>query len=721
MRELFVSNDDEYKRDINPFEGYIRLNAFYISKMTGKPIEEVKEWIRTKMKQENSPVLRVNPKIKYFTKEGGVDRHEAVTDLTTYLNSVIQRERVISPTGTVYKSVTEEPSLFTPYINSKRNERKVYKQRMFECERKGDKFGQAFNNELQGNTKIDVNTLSGAELSRGTIIHTQSAHPTLTSTGRIATSYANTINENLIRANRHYETYQITLDHLILLAETANTPLIEKCFSEYGLEAPTTAQVWALVSDSTSNYWKNYQQEQNLIAFIDKCTPAEKANIAYNGSLEAMCRFSPEVALSFINSLSEPVREPLLPLEEAQKVIKNTYDDLLVLGVYLCSEYTKGKTLQSCLEEGDYTTYGIVANTIVRLNENLNHWRYLIQAFFKLMHLPPNIYDIKAIYRKCVVTSDTDSTNFTTQEICRFVTGEYGLTQKDRSVNFLVTYLSSMMVYQALGIASINLGVDRNYVRELAMKNEYYTPIHNITPSAKNYIMVQAGKEGLMLKEPSIVTKGVELRSSKFPEMVLAAQERYKQQIYLSLYEGKKFTLRELLEIPYQTELEITSSISNFDTTYLFTTYIKTPDAYSAEEQAPAWRYHLMYEAVFAPKYGSSNELPYVAYLISVDLSTQHKMKAWIESIKDEAFKKRLINYLEANGITKLTKIAIPQNLFGGGKIPEEIRNVLFLDDSVVQSMSSFYLLLESYGIYLRNKYTTKMLTKIFKNFMERT
>lgn len=717
MEDLFVSRPEEYVRDINPMKNYVDLASFYLSKHTGDDSETTRNWIIKQIKDKNHKVLAHMPQIKFLLREDDVDRRVEYTSLQSYFAHIVNSDRIMAPTGTVYKQPSEQLSLFTPYINTNRNLRKVFKSKMLDAKRVGDADGVDFNNEQQANVKIDVNTLSGAALTPSTIVHTASVHPSLTSTGRVSTSFANAINEKLLRGNRHFENPTTVLDNLTVLAYKANRTYIGQCVLDYNLHVPSPKEIIDMVVESSSNYWRNSKAVLKLYEFVKKCDEAERCNILYNGSLWDIIQHNPELARNFIHDLSEPATESL-PVEQAEVIINAAYGDLRILGIYLCFENTKGKSLDKCRVE-DHYTYGLVAATIAKIEANLIKYEPLLRAFFKLDVLPANIYNIKSMYRKAVVTSDTDSTNFTCQEICKFMTGDYGITDKDRKVTFLLTYMSSMMVCQALGIMSCNMGVKADYIRELSMKNEYYIPIHCLTPSAKNYVMVQGGQEGNMLPEVELVTKGVELRSSKIPEPILKQFDIYKRDVFLTLEQGGTLETRDIVQVPVTIEHRLLESLTKGETDYLFNIYIKNADAYSREEDAAQWKYHLMYEAIFAPEYGHVTDIPYTAFTVKVDLGTKTKLKKWLDALPNHAMKKRAEDYLTENLITGINAMTFPSALFQGKTLPKEIIDVIMVKPLVMLVMSPWYLLFESFGIYLKNKHNSRMMSTVFSSFID--
>lgn len=717
MQSLFITNDDGYTRDSNPLRNYVEVAGYYLSKMNDEELGDTTKWTSQQLAAKNPEVYPNSPQIKYLTKDGDEDRRVEYGTLEDYIGHVISSNRIMVGTGTVYKRVDEQKSLFTDYINDSRNQRSVFKGKMKEAKRLGLDDQANFYNELQNNAKIDINTLSGATLTPSTSIHTASIHPTLTSTGRIGTSLANAINEKLIRGNRHFETPAVTLDSIVVQAYKTDIDKVDKAVNEFNLHIPTVDQIMYMVQESSRNYWRNTNKTREIKEFVQTLSDTERCNVMYNGSLWDIIHHNPEFAYTMLDELSEPSTD-VLPVEEADKVISATYDDLRILSIYLCYDITKGKSLDSCRED-DHTTYGIVAATIVKIDNVLQKYGSVLEAFFKLNILPGNIFNIKAMYRKAVVTSDTDSTNFTVQEICKFMTGKYAITDKDRKITFLITYFSSMMVCQALGILSANMGVTTKYIRELSMKNEFYIPIHCLTPSAKNYIMIQAAQEGIMLPKIDLVTKGVELRSSKIPKVILDIFEDYKESIFVRLEQGVQLTVKDVVQVPVNLETKLLRSLKAGNPEYLFNIFVKDPSAYALGENAAPWKYHRFYEEVFGDVYGHVSDIPYSAYTVKVNLTSKTKLKKWVDTIKHPVIKKNAELFIKKNQLTTMGALIFPVALFSNRNLPDEVINIIEVEPLVMMAMSPWYLVFESFGIYLKNKHNSRMMSYVFKEYVD--
>ena len=82
----------------------------------------------------------------------------------------------------------------------------------------------------------------------------------------------------------------------------------------------------------------------------------------------SLAQFNPELTALFLDALSEP-SDSSMSLSDAKEIIDNTYDDLKTLAVF-CYKQTAGKSLIDCYEQED-PTYGLVANTIVKLQKLL--------------------------------------------------------------------------------------------------------------------------------------------------------------------------------------------------------------------------------------------------------------------------------------------------------------------------------------------------------------
>lgn len=710
----FQKDDNEYVRRFDPIEDYINIQSFFLAKKTKGDIAEISKWIRNNIKKDGLfPIAHRD--VKYLSRENQIDRVRAKSTFIEYIDSIRKNNFIMSPAWTTYKPSYMGESLYVSYINEKSKERSKYKKAMFIAEQRDDKLAIKFNDQMQSSSKIGINSISGAALMPGTINHCQSLHPTLTSTCAASTSLANLNNERLIAGNRPYMTYQDVIDNICAMSITNDYETLSLAMSRYKMHYPTTDDVIECIKHSTDEYWVDESKMNKIRELVDTLTPLEKAGFVYTGDLYHLYKHNKEQVTNFLNGFTKRSYESL-PMEEAEAYMKMVDTDVQILAMLICRDYMMGKT-EDDIKGEEPQKYGEICANVRNIVKHLNDYEFFIKGFLRPEINSPggHRFVIRSLKRKAVLTSDTDSTIFTTQWWVKELTGSLGFNDEHYNVGFTISFLVNKTVFHQLAMMSKNMGMENKNLHMISMKNEYYFPVYVLTNSAKNYYALKSVREGNVYKEMKLEKKGVELRSAKIPRNVMDQFDEYIKNTMYTFIDKQSYTLDDLLKAPYETESEILSSVKNGDTKYFQTAQIKDESSYKLGASAPPVFYNRLWNEVFGPKYGMSPPPPYVALKVSTTLDTQSKLKLWIDKIEDKEFAERLKNFLEREGRKELKVIYVPKLTIGFNPIPIEIQQVLDFGNQLMSVMSPYYLSLESYGIYLKSPNNTTMIHKAYK------
>lgn len=709
----FVYENGDYKRSLDIMGNYVEQQSYYLSKMTGKPVESVKKWLVTELKEGRFKIQ--DPEVKYLSRENQRDRKRAATNLSEYLSNVMNNNLLMAPTFTVYVPAEVKTSLYSKYIRAKKASRKVHKNLMFKAIMEGDEDKAKAENNNQQSKKIAINALSGAALMPYSISYTASLHPTLTSVCRISTSYANTNNEKFMGGNRMYYTEKVTLDNINLLAMSANKDKILRVLEEYNLKVPSVEETIACIKYSTDYYWSRFNKMGSIVAFVERLDGYERANIVYNGDLYQLALLNPEAITEFISSfvsyIPQEIENPEYYLEECADQHMVAYVSLL------CSGLLIGKQL-SKVKEKEYHIYKKVGDMCRHTFAMQEKYGDFITTFLRPDYLSPEVYDVEQTVRRVVITSDTDSTIFTTQFWTNFMTGSYNFKPLSYLVGYFMTYLSSQMTVHQLSLMSINLGLRDKTLNTVSMKSEYYFPVYTITPSAKHYYAFISAREGNVYEELELEVKGVNLRNSKIPSEVMDPFAAHLANTLQTVLDKEILTIEDIIKEPIRMEKMVRDSIESGSTEYLMHSQLKIPESYAKKEEAAPYQYHVLWNEVFAPKYGESPPLPYTAVKVSARLNNKTQLTQWINSIEDKALADRLAGYVTRMGKTSISTFNIPAVLFTSQPVPKELLKVIDTESLISGIMAPFYLYLESMGFYFSNSKNTRLITDEFKNVL---
>lgn len=93
----------------------------------------------------------------------------------------------------------------------------------------------------------------------------------------------------------------------------------------------------------------------------------------------------------------------------------------------------------------------------------------------RVIYQPQLVSSVQS-FGEAVLTSDTDSTIFTTMYWTEKVTWALDFCKKSYNVGYLVVYFASQIVSNALSILCANMGIGVKQLDMLQMKNEYLFP-----------------------------------------------------------------------------------------------------------------------------------------------------------------------------------------------------------------------------------------------------
>lgn len=729
MPPIFTLNPEEYTRKLDIVENYILQGADMLSRLYGDPIEKTRKFVRDNMSPTGLFPLQ-DPAVTYLAKESrgnreyynGIIPEGQLLDYSRYdgtflkyLKRVTDNGLLLAPTLTVYLKPTMKKSVMAEYIGQNLKLRKTYKHKMFDLELVGDNDGAAFYNILQTTCKIKNNSVSGAHSSPSTVLYVKSAHPTLTSTCRISTSYGNANNEKFQQGNRHYWCPDVVISNIFAIIQNTDYEALSLAVHKYKIVLPSANDMMECILYSTVHYWKNKEIESRIYKICESLTDLERAAFMYTGDLYHLAKLNPELVRSLILELSQVNHTE--KVEDPAKVLKELDDYTTSFVNALCFEFMMGKPHKD-LPTKYPEDHNKLAATALHVNRTLEKYRELVAGLWKPALLAPSIAVLPSIVRRAVVTSDTDSSIFTNQYWVEFIFGKLEFHADAFRVGNTTTYLTAQLVRHTLALMSANLGIDSSQIHQISMKNEYYFNEFFLTSSAKHYFAEQNSREGGVFKVPKLEIKGVELRSSNAPESVMNEVKEYAKYIMRFAMSGGKMTYKDVFEPIYKIEKDILDDIRQGGYRYLRSMQIRDKDSYVNAEDSSAYQQHLLWSEVFAPKYGYPEELPYRVAKVSLTVNNKTRLYEWILSIKDEGIRKRMLDWVAKNGKTSLTTIMLPEAIIAVHGVPEEILQVANIRKLIFGIVSPFYLILESLGVYMKDKAISRLVVDFYEELV---
>ena len=703
---MFVRPTEQYQRQFDLVGAYHRNMALGLARTTGRDYESCLEYVK-RVTAEDGRLPIKDPPMKYVGRVKGGDREFKVTSFLKYVETVNRHGLIISPSMTVYKPKQMERSVTAEYIAKNVGNRNRQKKEMFNAFESGDIALGEFKNNEQKTSKIKNNSLSGAHCSDSTILFIDTIHSSLTSTCRSATGYGNANNEKVISGNRHYWSAEVAIDNIFTVINHVDIPAFAKMMEKYGLRAPTPAEMVECIQYSTKPYWRDESKMSVIRRIADSLTPEERAAFVYTGDLHHTAKYNDAMMRDFLDKLSHC---PTEPVENPKQYINSLTEEMTAFVAMLCSDLIPGKSLGK-FDEFDSHTQGIIGATAKYISEVLDAYREFIQFILVSDVLPSSVAALPSIVRKSAVTSDTDSTIYTVKAWLEWFSGKISFEKKSVNIGHAVSFLASSSITHILAKMSANIGVAQDQMHQYAMKSEFYFPVFALTSRAKTYFAHIGAQEGKISEEPDLELKGAVLKGSQSPKFIMDGVKDLINRILSMTADDKKIPLFKIIKEVADIERKIYESITNGDTTFYKSGELKSADSYKqAPERSPYFHY-LLWQEVFAPKYGEVQEPPYGVIKVSISATSKTELMAWLDTFDDKGLRDRMLRFLDKHGKKDLSTINVPKPIIEVSGIPKEIIAGVSARRIVANLMEPYYCVLETLGYYAIDSNQTRLVS----------
>lgn len=708
MQNPFIVSPDQYTRDGDELGYYITAQASYISKLYNQPFDYAKKWVVKSLKKDGCNPLK-DPKVQYIEQVSRGNREVKIGTLRSYLKEIRDNKYTNSPTLTAYLNPKQKKSLVAEFIFGNVNNRSKYKKLAQSYGQQKNNILSTYYNILQSSSKEENNSLSGAHSSKYNILYNASAHPSLTSTCRSATSYANASNERFLAGNRHYHHVDVVLQELSNAELFAPHDLIMDVVRAYKLHIPTAQEVFQTARKSFIKYWVSRRSEKILHEFIKTMSDAARVAFVYVGDMYHLDVYNPRFVEQLFKDFSSCSLNATTAENEDQ--LSSTSDDMIALISYLQKDLMAGEEFKK-VKDAKSDKFHTLNNTYIGFDQTISKYAKFIDALWRPRYLQSSIGQFRGILREAVLTSDTDSTIFTTMYWTIRITGSANFDKASYDVCFLTVYFASQMVANSLAMLCGNLGVTPDLIPKLAMKNEFYFSVYILTNIMKHYVGLKDAVEGSVYADPKLEMKGVGYITSKIAEDIMKRFQAYVKDTVLAAIKSDIYLTSDfILEPVLKQEREIRDSIRSGACDIYSTEQIKNKESYKAEEGNSTYQQFVIWQEVFAPKYGYVDEPPLSTLKVPVALNKKRKVQAWLESMEDQALSQRMQEYLTRNSKSDFSSIQVPLQLALASGIPKELVQVVDEKRATKQIMSPYYMFLESLGLYYANCKDTKLLT----------
>ena len=706
MNNPFLLSVDSYRRNLSQYDTYCRDAALYLSKTTGDSFDQCLGYVK-QVTGKGGKYAYKDPVVDYLVKETEGNRVHKQTTLSKYLKAVQDNRFILAPTLTAYYHPDDKQSVLAEYIQGELNNRSANKQAMLAARDAGDTVMDSIYNNRQQRNKIKCNSLSGAHGTPSSVLFNQSAHSTLTSTCRSASSNTNANIERFLSGNRHYWSMDIVINNICSILNLNNLDKVKEAVNYYNLVLPTVDDVMEAITRSTDLYWKDATGTAKIKRLVSGLTPYERAAFYYNGDMYHLRKLNEGLVRDLYEHIAKVADKPIDDPASALKAMKG--DEKALLGI-VCSKELEFKKLGSdAVVNGPH--YGIIGATAARVQQGITKYAKLIDALWVTPSIPASMASFPTSMRRSVVGSDTDSCLFTNQEWCQWWVGELKYCKEAEAAAAATTYLCSQLTVHVLAVMSGNLGVADRHLRTLEMKNEYLFPVFSLTTMAKHYWAAMLAQEGNVYKELHWEIKGATLRNSKAPVKVVTRADDIIKEIVKKIMNNEKIELLPIVREVADKELEIIRSLKAGHSGYYATGQIKLAESYGQKEQSPVYQCYSMWNEVFGPKYGTVAPPPYNVIKVSLDTDSKAKMNIWLASMEDKELANRFRKWMAERGKDNVTTIWLPMAEIKANGIPKELLASMNTTKMVISIMRNYYMILECLGYYTLTKRTTRLVS----------
>lgn len=703
--QLFRREYHEYKRDLDYVSQWVDQSVTYaLLEEHNLNVSEYKSWLRENIKPEGLFPM-TNPRMLMIRKDENNDRRQYRTTMLDYLRQVHSMDLRFAPTFTTYRPEYKQKALESCFLVQGMNARKKAKKLKFEAIQEGNEILADYYQNLQLMQKILNNSSSGAHATKGNILYNQTGHSTLTSICRSTTSFANSTNEKFLGGRRHYYNAEVTINNIISTLTYIDLNEAEAVINEFQLKWISQDDLLFIIKRSTDLYWRSEIEFGKIESVVRKLSTLQCTAYAYISDMWVLRYYNEEFVKNWLNHLILLDTIQPIPEDEAKQYIDAMDSDLAALIAIYCASICDGRDIFKTIKEStpEQVCYigAVIKNTILHFEK----YRRFIKMFWVSDIMPFSTAHVPTMMRGVVLGSDTDSSLFSIDEWVKWYRGQVIEDQLSDNLVCTMVYIVSQHIAHILGMMTgfLNIQVEKRNL--IAMKNEFYFSTFITTSLGKHYVAKAKAQEGIVFKpgKEHIEIKGVGLKHSKVPASITEQLHDTLKEYMKIGASGQPFSIKDYFRFLGELEFQVYNSIKNGEPYYLQSGQVKVKEAYKSENSLYRKSYE-MWEAVFADKYGYTQEPPYDTYKVDIVPNTRARMDAWVASWEDRDLANRFMNWIETVNNGKVMKtFHIPQLIAQSTGIPTELFTAIDIRKLVYTVVAPYYIFIESMGIFMRD------------------
>ena len=686
----------------------------YLSRLY--PQDDKKE-IRRFAKELVSKQLKL-PQITLTHQKSPGNSETKTIPFPTYVKNIV-KNRIISPTGSIYSLPEEKESFIRITIRNKKKERSKFKKQMLKYKEEGNVLQANIANHLQNSAKITNNSFSGLPGSRHNFLYCKANYTAITGFARESIRCGYSHIEWFLGANMLLRSLDDVVNYCENVLETNKGKDIEKVIQKYNLHIPTAEELYEVFFICLKRHVFLIPIEE-IKKYISSLSNLERTIIFYTGCFRNLLFYNEHFFRPFFKEMFD--KEKVAPYAGDDLAEKLHQDEgLRMMTTSLCYEILgrdkEGKrlNLERALTENEegYRKFIGIEEHFAKYIDKLTD---LIEAFLIPSAGIPKLIDQQGITRTNVIISDTDSAIFSVENIVEWYTGSSVLNEDSFSINAFCVFATVKSLEHKFAKLSAGFGFVGKEIFGISMKNEFFMAAVLRPNLRKTYVSLNMFQEGKVLPKPHLDIKGVQFKSSLIaPESKQKVEDFCLKLFEETLNKGKVKGL-DYLNYVKDYEWKIYKSLMSGEKEFLKTESIKPAEEYAGNPISTPFFYADLWNKVFVPEFDVIN-LPNKCYSLPLRLKGKVlKDPEWLQLLHEthpEIFVK-LQKYLqEIEGKRgDITRLVVTPS---ATEIPEILRSLIDIRSIIYTNCMPLYLILQSMGCAFTYKKNMMLVSDVFR------
>lgn len=702
MQDIFFKSSSEYNEKLDILKSYLEQLTQYIKVKKGcskdKAYEIAKDIFKKNYQAKN---------IKFFHRPDLEDREVRNMSLLEYVQDNISQGNILAPTLTAYINSNVKRSIVSEFITVNIKDRSIAKKAAQAAKAEGDIETFLAKNSEQANKKIYANAVSGLFGLKSFVLYNPTAHSTLTSVTRTATSVTNVSNERLVAGNRYLPRQQDVLRSIVYESTYINECKVKEAVDTYNLHLPSPEEVVSILKYSSDLYFKDsLYYERKVLPYLKKLSPYQLAGIAYSGDLFHLRKYNDGFTRTFFDKLTYKVKPDGSRLEDPSVLYKFP-EGILYYGHAIFSEELRGVG-KDYVKLNNTDIAKALYSTCLNIQKVLEEYKLYFNAFFMTDLTVINAHRPRHMRRRTVVLSDTDSSAYCMDEWVIWREGSFVINSRSVALAGAITFLVTSNLVHQLATISMNMNIPNDYISTIAFKNEYLWSSFATASVSKHYYSLTMIVEGNVYEKPEIEIKGVHLKNSAVSRDTIEKGFSLMENIQNSIFTNNKLKLSSIIQNVIDTENEIITTVQAGEGKYFKKSKIKDETAYALDRTKSPYLRHTFWNEVFGPKYGLWEEPPYDTLKVPTTITTKTDLTNWLSSIGDEVLRTRLSNWLVMNNKPTLPTVYLRTDYVLNKGVPVELLPIINIEKVVLDCTLQQRIILGTLGLQLTENLLVK-------------